>query len=223
MITSAPGDEFGPVWLDDETIVFTRDNKAVPFLHLLKLDGSGRETPLTVPSGQVQWPTSRFPDGSILYQDFGQETKNDLWVLRPAGDGKPEKFLGSTDDETMAAVSPDGAWLAYVSDATNSQQVYVRAVTPRLGPPRRISVSGGLWPRWSYDGRELYFLQSGRLMVRTSPQSENGAVTELFRPAEGLVDYDVAPAGNFVVTLGKVGYNVAPITVVIGWESMLNR
>ena len=222
-ITSSPGDEFGPVWRDNMTIVFTRDNNAAPFLHQIALDGRGTEEALTSPTGQVQLPTARSPDGSIVYQDFEPGTNIDLWLLPPGGK-KPEKILASRANETLADVSPDGGWLTYVSDETDGLQVYVRAFSPaQLGPPRRISVNGGVLPRWSGDGRELYFLERGRLMVRSNPRSDAGSVTLLFQPAEGLVDYDVAPDGQFLVNLGKVGYNVAPITVILGWDQELKK
>jgi Tol biopolymer transport system component len=119
----------------------------------------------------------------------------------------------------MGTVSPDGAWLAYVSDELDGTQVYVRAFgSLQVGPPHRISSSGGIWPRWSRDGRELYYLDRGRLMVRSNPSTESGDVRQLFQPAEGIVDYDVAAEGQFLVNLGNVGYNVAPITVIVGWN-----
>jgi Tol biopolymer transport system component len=117
-------------------------------------------------------------------------------------------------------VSPDGRWLAYVTDDSGHPEVYVRSF-PKLGAARRVSVNGGLWPRWARDGRELYFMERGRLMaitVRTSGELEAGSPIVLFQPSAGLVDYDVAADGRFLVNLGKAGFNATRLNVVMNWE-----
>jgi Tol biopolymer transport system component len=124
----------------------------------------------------------------------------------------------------LGTVSPDGGSLAYVSDELDGrEEVYVRSY-PQLGVPRRISVNGGTWPRWARNGRELYFLEHGRLMavpIRLNPEFDSGNPMLLLQPTPGIVDYDVAADGRFLVNIGRVGYHVAPIHVVTNWESGL--
>jgi Tol biopolymer transport system component len=199
--------------------VFSRDDEASPFLHKIALEGGAAE-PVTAPSGGVQVPTDWLEDGTILYYDRNPETNNDLWLL--PRDGKPQKLVATRFNEMHGSVSPGGRWLAYVSDELDGrEEVYVRSY-PQLGAPRRISVNGGTWPRWAHDGRELYFLERNRLMVapvRRTPEFDSGNPTVLLQPAAGIVDYDVASDGRFLVNIGKVGYHVAPIRILINWNS----
>ncbi len=166
--------------------------------------------------------TDWLKDGSILYQDVSPVTNTDLMLL-PAEGGKPRKLLATRFNEMHGTVSPDGRYLAYVTDDSGQPEVYVRSF-PKLGAARRVSVNGGLWPRWARDGRELYFMERGRLMavtVRTSGELEAGSPTVLFQPSAGLVDYDVAADGRFLVNFGKAGFNAARLNVVMNWEAGL--
>jgi eukaryotic-like serine/threonine-protein kinase len=222
-ITSYPGDEFSAVWSpDSRTLVFSMDKEAIPFMHKIALDGGSAE-PITTPTGGVQFPTDWLKDG-ILYNEKSIDTNNDLWLLPP--DGKPRKLLATRFDEVQATVSPDGHWLAYVSDELDGRaEVYVRSY-PQLGESRRISLNGGTWPRWARDGRELYFLERGRLLVvptRLGSEFHYGNPTVLLQPSTNIVDYDVAANGMFLVNLGRVGYHVAPIRIQTNWNSSLTR
>jgi eukaryotic-like serine/threonine-protein kinase len=221
-ITTDPKHEFGPVWSPDgRVIAFTQDDNAPPFLHKVGLDGGAVE-PLVTPSGGVQQATGWLRDGSILYQDFNAATNTDL-MQRPAEGGKPHQLLATRFNEMHGTVSPDGRWLAYVTDDSGHPEIYVRSF-PKLGAARRISVNGGLWPRWAHDGTELYFMESGRLvavMVRTSGELEVGRPTVLFQRNAGLVDCDVAADGRFLVNLGKAGFNATRLNVVLNWEAGL--
>jgi hypothetical protein len=178
---------------------------------------------MIAPTGGVQTATDGLKDGSILYQDVSPETNTDLMLL-PAGGDKPIKLLATRFNEMHGTASPDGRWLAYVSDDSGRQEVYVRSF-PQMGAPRRISISGGVWPRWARDGHELYFMERGRLLavpVRTNgAQLEVGSPTVLFQPTGGLVDYDVGADGRFLVNLGKVGFNATRLNVLMNWEAGL--
>jgi serine/threonine protein kinase len=219
-ITTDPRHEYGPVWSPDgRTLVFAQENDAPPFLHKIRLDGSAAEA-LVAPSGGVQMATDWLKDGSILYQDVNTVTNTDLMLLRPDGDRKPRKLLATISNEMHGTVSPDGHWLAYVTDEQGQPEVYVRSF-PALGVARRVSINGGLWPRWARDGRELYFMERGRLMaimVQGNGELEAGNPTVLFQPSAGLVDYDVAADGRFLVNLGKAGFNATRLNVVMNWE-----
>jgi len=222
-ITTDQRHEFGPVWSPDgKEVVFVRENNAPPFLHKVGIDGGAAE-PMVAPSGGVQTATDWLKDGSILYQDVSPVTNTDLMLLPAAGDRKPRKLLATRFNEMHGTVSPDGRWLAYVTDDSGQPEVYVRSF-PKLGAARRVSVNGGLWPRWARDGRELYFMERGRLMavtIRTSGELEAGSPTVLFQPSAGLVDYDVGADGRFLVNLGKAGFNATRLNVVMNWEAGL--
>jgi eukaryotic-like serine/threonine-protein kinase len=222
-ITTDPRHEFGPVWSPNgKEVAFVREDNAPPFLHKVALDGGAVEA-LVAPSGGVQTATDWLKDGSILYQDVNPVTNTDLMLLPADGDRKPRKLLATRFNEMHGTVSPDGRWLAYVTDDSGHPEVYVRSF-PKLGAARRVSVNGGLWPRWARDGRELYFMEGGRFMavaVRTDGELEAGSPIVLFQPSAGLVDYDVAADGRFLVNLGKTGFNATRLNVVMNWEAGL--
>jgi len=224
-LTTYPRHEFGPVWSpDSQAVAFVRENNAPPFLHRIGVEG-GEAEPMVAPSGGVQTATDWLKDGSILYQDVSGETNTDLMILPADGDRKPRKLLATRFNEMHGTVSADGRWLAYVTDDSGQPEVYVRSF-PQMGAARRVSINGGLWPRWARDGRELYFTERGRLMavtVRTSGDFEAGIPAVLFQPSAGLVDYDVAADGRFLVNLGKAGFNATRLNVVMNWESVLKE
>lgn len=223
-ITFGLGDEFSPVWSpDSRSVAFSWDNQRVPFLHKIVLDEPGSPESIVAPSGGVQIATEWLRDGSVLYQDISPATNYDLWVLPK--DGKPRSILTTRFNETLGTVSPDGRWIAYVSDELGSEEVYVRSY-PKLGDQRRVSTNGGTLPRWAPNGRELFFVERGQLMavtVKSTPAFEAGAPTLLFYPSPGIVDYDVAADGRFLVNIGKVGYHVASIHVLVDWDASLKH
>ena len=223
-MTFTTGDEFSPVWSPDgRSIAFSWDNRGIPFLHKIVLDGAGSPESIVAPSGGVQIPNEWLRDGSVLYQDISPATNYDLWLL--PRQGKPRSLLATKFNETLGTLSPDGRWLAYVSDELGSEEVYVRSY-PQLGGQRRISTNGGTLPRWAPNGRELYFLEHGQLMavaIRSTSELEPGSPTALFHPSPGIVDYDVAADGRFLVNIGRVGYYVAPIHVLTNWDAALKH
>lgn len=223
-LTTDPRHEFGPVWSPDgKSVAFAAEAaNSPPFLHKVDLDG-GIIEPMLAPSGGVQTATDWLRDGSLLYQDVNPETNTDLMLLPPGGERKPRKLLATRFNEMHGTVSPDGGWLAYVTDDSGQLEVYVRSF-PQLGSARRVSIDGGLWPRWARDGHELYFMEHGRLMVvtvRTSRDLEIGRPTVLFQPNAGLVDFDVADNGRFLVNIGKVGFNATKLNIVMNWQAAL--
>ena len=105
------------------------------------------------------------PDGQfLLYTDEGGPSR-DLWTLPLSGDRKPKPFLATPFLEDHGKFSPDGRWIAYTSNASGRNEVYVRPFPAGEGL-FKISRDGGREPRWRDDGRELFFLTlDGRLMA----------------------------------------------------------
>src|SRR5262249_6998124 len=131
-------------------------------------------------------PTDWSGDGRyIIYQQLDPKTNFDVWVLPMTGSGeaKPFPVVRTEASEGVGTLSPDGRWLAYVSDESGRNEVYVQSF-PRGGGKRLVSTGGGSSPRWRRDGRELfYYAGDGKLMaapVRSGESFEIGSVVSLF-------------------------------------------
>ena len=129
-------------------------------------------------------------------------------------------------------MSPNGRWLAYRSDESGVEEVYVRPF-PLRGGKRQVSSSGGRQPRWGPDGKELFYLGAeNTLMVAQLEPGERslkvGKVEPLFQASftqspEGL-SYDISPDGQrFLVNVTPEQERESPITVVVNWTAELNQ
>jgi Tol biopolymer transport system component len=223
------------------TAAWSPDNQRISYHILLgrKLlegatSGGGQEKTVLEPQSYVMlndWS----PDGQYLvYTQLSPEGPNELWLLPLSGTGKPVPFLKSGFNESQGQVSPDSRWIAYTSDESGGfNEVYVTSF-PAGGARWRVSNGGGSFPRWSRDGKELFYRAlDGTLMVtsvRSLPQGlEFGTPSTLFRVSEpqGAIcyPYDVAPDGRRILTLvpGKAGGDGPSLTVLVNWEPQRNK
>lgn len=157
-----------PIWSPDgRYIVF----QAQEGMFWTRADGVGKPQAL-IQSKIIAIPYSFTPDGRRLaYTDLSPATGYDIWTVPIDSDGaglragKPEPFLQTPFDETQAAFSPDGRWVAYSSTDSGTYHVYVRAF-PDNGGKWPVSNQGGTQPMWSRTGRELFFRsQDDQIMV----------------------------------------------------------
>ena len=158
-----------PVWLPDgKTIIVVApaDVKASSLLRL-RSDGSGAAERLFTGEG-LNAPRDVSPDGKwLLYVSTSlKTTREDLWLLSLLpGEHKPEPFLVTDYIETDGMFSPDGRFVAYVSNESGGFELWVRSFPVTAGGKWRISNGAGYQPRWRRDGRELFFFTTdGRLM-----------------------------------------------------------
>src|SRR5262249_4262493 len=141
----------------------------------------------------------------IIYTQTDPKTKADVWVLpvNGSGEAKPSPVLQSGANETSARLSPDGRWLAYASDASGRNEVYVQSF-PEGGGKRQVSTGGGHYPRWRGDGRELFYQAAdGKLMAAPAPRGESfevGVPVPLFEfragTLQGFTPYAVTGDGQ---------------------------
>jgi eukaryotic-like serine/threonine-protein kinase len=195
-------------------------------------DGSGGLERLTS-SEYEQGPTSWSPDGQLLtFNEYHPTTGYDIWVLRMS-DRKAEPFLRTPFNEASAEFSPDGRWLAYVSDESGRREVYVQ---PYPGPGRKsqISTDGGAEPVWNRNRRELFYRSENKVMavdIATQPSFAVSKPHVLFEgaymPAPGMVrNYDVFPDGRrFLMVKPTEPAQAAPtqINVVLNWFEELKQ
>ena len=198
-----------PVWTPDgEHIVFESQDGGKVTLQWIRSDGAG-ETQALLASKNAMRPYSFSPDGRRLaFRELTVDTGADLWTLpldtsdpEQPKPGKPELFLRTPFNEYDPAFSPDGKWIAYAVLESGRSEVYVRPFHPGLpsGSGRwLISNSGGQFPIWSRDGRELFYLSADNRIMTVS-YTANGDSFTAYKPRlwSNSQLLDVQPAWNF--------------------------
>jgi Tol biopolymer transport system component len=196
----------------------------------------GNEEEVLFQSAETKIPCDWSPDGRFLiYYVPDATTGTDLWVLPLEGPRTPFTFLKTDANELWGQFSPDGRWVAYQSNETGRFEIYVR---PFRGPDGQtlVSTGGGVYPRWSHDGKELYYVApDARLMAvsirATGTTIEAGAPAALFQTRKvggGLNvisrghQYDVAPDGRFLVNT-EAGATLTPLTLLMHWSPAAGR
>jgi eukaryotic-like serine/threonine-protein kinase len=215
-LTFGGGSYINPVWSPDGRYVAFQTPEGMSWT---RADGAGKPQPLTQ-SKNAHYPWSFTPDGKRLaFMEAKPGTGWGLWTLPVESDGaglragKPEVFLEASFNELYPSFSPDGRWLAYASDESGTYQVYVRAF-PDKGVKWQISGSGGLFPEWSRNGRELFFRTEDNRMTMVATYTAKGDTFTADRPRVWLEkllastglnrNYDLAPDGKRIAALMPV-------------------
>ena len=221
---------------DSQRVTFNRagDDPAKPngtAIAWTKVDGS--DTQLLIRSDGLVTPSAWSSDGKTLaYQSRLQNVNRDVWVFEPRGDARERPFVESPAEERAPAFSPDGKWLAYVSNESGEDQIYVK---PYPGPGERFTISneGGTEPVWSRDGRELFYRDDEAMMavpVAPGPSPSFGQPRLLFRgqflsdfsAAAGYPFYDVARDGRFLM-VQRPATVATKLVFVQNWFEELKR
>jgi len=155
------------------------------------------------------------------------KTRADIWVFPTFGDRKPFPYVNTEFQEGRAKLSPNGQFLAYVSDESKRDEVYVQTF-PEHGGKWQISTGGGDVPVWSRDGRELYFISTDLKMMAVEVKGdgkkfEAGVPKPLFDVRQSA-QFDVSKDGRFLIHVpqDQAGTNV-PLTVVVNWQAALKK
>ena len=167
-------------------------------------------------------------DGRYLIEDMNDpKTRTDIWVVPTFGDRKPFPYVNTGFREGYAKLSPNGQFLAYISDESKRNEVYVQTF-PEHGGKWQISTGGGDFPVWSRDGRELYFISADRKMMAVEVKGdgkkfEAGVPKPLFRsPTGGAVRCEQGRPIPDSRPAGQAATNV-PLTVVVNWQAGLKK
>ena len=176
-LTFDPAVEQSVAWTPDgQRIIFSSDRTAVPTLFWRAADGTGTAV-LLGESERPRQPMAVAPDGSVVVVQEGVGSSADLITVALTGDPVSEDLLATEFSEQNAALSPDGRWFAYESDASGVIEVYVRPFPDADSELHQISTNGGRRPLWAADGSELFFEAGGRLLavpVQTVPAFSRG-------------------------------------------------
>jgi eukaryotic-like serine/threonine-protein kinase len=219
-----------PVWAPDgQSIVFGSKRGTDTFgLFRQRLDGRSAELLWASPIPIWPDPQSWTPDGkTIVFVTKGNETSEDLWTLSvETGEAKP--WLQTVANEWGARVSPDGRWIAYISNESGRDEVYVQPF-PGPGAKRLVSEVGGTNPLWSRNGRELFFRNAGEFLVaavETAGGFTSGKPAAMFSGRYRLTgrDYDVSADGTrFVMMRNDDPRTTTTINVLLNWRKALAK
>ena len=231
------GVSYGPVPSPDGTRVAyraTRDGVAGALL--ARVDGSGEQR--LTSTKRIDIPTSWSPDGKLLaLTSLGESGNYEVRLISVEGDHTPQMFVQGPFNAGAARFSPNGHWVAYVSDESGNNEVYVRPYAE--GTRVQISASGGTQPVWSSNGRELFFrngdellavsvtagatFSAGKPLVLFSRSMQDDSSGGAYRGF--MADYDVANDGRrFVFPKYSPRSSNAPrARVILGWSAELKR
>jgi hypothetical protein len=213
------GDEHNPCWTPDGKFVTYRSgtNQTASIEHVPVDRSSPARTLLR---GFNVKPNSWSHDGHLLYTDFSLNGPARKSYSASTGEAVP------VDDEAESQHSPDGKWVA-----VSGTNVFVQLAK---GPGRRIQVSsgpaGGYQPRWSHDGKRIFYIQTDRKLMEADFDGEKGIAsaphllfqTHIIQSRATLPQYDVAPDGRFLINSFPAG-NGAPLTLLTGWTALLKK
>jgi Tol biopolymer transport system component len=223
-----------PIWSPDgKRIAFSSVRSAPPNLFEKDLV-TGAEKRL-VESTFVTHGTDWTLDGFLIYASLNPRMGFDIMKLPMTGreaDRRPDPLIATEFNEHFGRVSPDGRWLAYMSDESGAREVYVQRF-PGLGAKQRISTNGGTEPKWSRDGRTLfYFAPPDVLMavpVTPGDSLQPGAPVPVFkmtlpprnaREVPNEPTYTVSNNGLLMNTIADETLSAAA-TIVFNWPALL--
>ena len=231
-LATTPGETPQAIWSPDSKFVVWNDFIDGKFRLLKKFASGAGEAEVLLESPVRVFPTSWSPDGRfILYGRTDNVNKRDIWLLPLDGDRRPTLFFSTPTEDWDAFFSPDGKYIAYLSGESGRDEIYVQTF-PASADKWLISVSGGISPRWSQNGRELIYAgRDGKLMsvaVKADDKFEAGVPQPLFdvtmaRAVRGD-DYVVSNDGQRLLFISRgTDGSLPPINVILNWSAGLGK
>jgi eukaryotic-like serine/threonine-protein kinase len=219
-----------PVWSPDGKSIAYSSMRNDKFRLFRKLsDGSGQEEELLNDDQLIEaWDWSH--DGKYILYMRGQPGIQDIWALPLEGDRKPFQVMPTTPNtfRDYPRLSPDGRWLAYASNESGAYQVYVVAFNGGHGK-WQVSVNGGLYPSWSHDGSQLYYVDAANTVHFVPVKEVAGALQ--FGTMQTLVStwsmpvpfYQISPDDKKIL-LYRISQQVSDsVTVVTNFTAGLKK
>jgi eukaryotic-like serine/threonine-protein kinase len=217
-----------PVWSPDGTKIVFTSNREGPFDLYRKTANGARDEELLLKSAYNKRPTSWSRDGRLLmYTVSDPKNRGDIWVLPNAGGvpGEPLPFLQTQFNETQGQFSPDQRWVAYQSDESGRDEIYVRGFPSSSNAGKwLVSIAGGADPLWRKDGRELFFFapDGTEMSAEVTPGEvfKADAPKPVFRLPAGATALGITEDGQkiLVATPDKDQAAQPPFNIVLNWR-----
>jgi len=225
------GGYYAPIWSPDGKWIVAGLGLN-PQNHVIRKPVGGGQEEVLHTSVEGEYPTSWSPDGRLVaFRRLEPKSSDDLWMLSLPAGGKSEAkpFLATSFSEAGAAFSPDGKWLAYSSNESGHNEIYVRAF-PQGQEQWSVSIEGGTEPQWARSGRELFYLAGNKMMavdVDTRSGFRPGKPRVLFEgdyaQDPGLSNYSVAPGDKQFLLMKSTQARIGEIRMVLNWTEALKR
>ena len=234
-----------PVWSPDGSrIAYASARSGQLDLFVKASNGTGQEQLLLdVPGTKIPWSWSADGRFFAYMQRDPQPARDkfDIWILPLVGDRKRFPFLQSDFNKGAPSFSPDGRWIAYISDESGARQVYV-ASFPDPSTRLQVSDQGGLTPVWRSDGKQLFYASLGGQLESVGVSSKGSTLQlespeRLFRAFEsgsilfggplglgiGTLPFDISRDGQRFLIASSGNAGPMPITVVVNWDAELRK
>ncbi|MEX0736081.1 MAG: protein kinase [Bacteroidota bacterium] len=215
--TFGGGNFASPLWSPDgKDVAYTSERGTAVDIFRKPWDGSGAEERLTH-GLSVSYASSYSPDGKTLA--FVQN--GDIWLLPLEGDRRPVPFLNTPASEGFPMFSPDGRWLAYNSNESGRDEVYVVPYPKRAGK-YQVSSGGGVFPLWTPDGRELCFTNGSAIMavsiLGTTPFDYSAQRKLVTLPPSAFLSHITPNGQQFIIGVFRSqAVAQSTLTVVLEW------
>ena len=218
-----------PVWSPDGGRLIFASNRAAggnTNLYMAPVDGSGNVSAV-LEGNALMRPGAWHANGTLVWSSHGPPHSG-IWSMMLDGDRKPVAYLETSRFRLQhPRLSPDGQWIAYVSNQSGRREVYLQRF-PDRDVPRQVSIGGGISPRWRKDGGEIYYVSAnGAIMaVSVSP----GARPTIGRPlplfpfqqplgfSSDFYNYDVSADGQQFLLNQPTENSAPPLTVILNWS-----
>jgi eukaryotic-like serine/threonine-protein kinase len=244
--TFGEGNSQSPIWSPDGSRIAFISNRDKGFYNLYQKPSSGvKEAEVLLKSSAEKDANSLSTDGRLLlFTSQTLNTRADLWVLPMVGDRTPVPFLRTEFNEFDGHFSPDMHWVAYTSDESGSNEIYVRQFSEAPGGSFAteegkwmISKGGGTGPRWRGDGKELYYRSPDGTVMAAELSSGRSFQVKMVKPlfrasvvslklfgSYAYFYWDAMRDGNrFLIPMPLTDITSSPFTVVVNWTSLLKK